>query len=321
MSDPARLSELFNINYGVNLELVHLTQCRSTNINAIPFVSRTESNNGVSAFVEEELDIEPNSEHTLSVAGGGSVLSTFYQPIPYYSGRDVYILAPKQNMTLIEMIFYAKCITANNYRYNYGRQANKTLKNIFVPRKIPDRLLEKLSFYYRELMSSITIDPQNKQKIPLNMHTWKTFSLGDIFDIKKGKRLVQSDFTPGDTPFIGAIDSNNGYRDFIGEKSIHQGNTITVNYNGSVGEAFYQPKPFWASDDVNVLYPKFRFNKYIGLFIVTVILQDKYRFNYGRKWELERMKESQIMLPGVDNEVDADYMENYIKSLQYSGNL
>jgi len=321
MTSLARLSELFNINYGVNLELVHLTQCRSTDINAIPFVSRTEKNNGISAFVEEELDIEPNLGHTLSVAGGGSVLSTFYQPIPYYSGRDVYILAPKQSMTLLEMIFYAKCIMVNNYRYNYGRQANKTLKDILVPKEMPDKLLEILSSYYQELMSNIAIDPQNKQKIPLNTQTWKSFSLGEIFDIKKGRRLVQNDFSPGDTPFIGAIDSNNGYRDFIGEKSIHQGNTITINYNGSVGEAFYQPKPFWASDDVNVLYPKFKFNRYIGLFIVTVIRQDKYRFNYGRKWELEKMKESEILLPSIDNKVDTDFMEKYIKSLQYSGNL
>lgn len=29
-----------------------------------------------------------------------------------------------------------------------------------------------------------------------------------------------------------------------------------MRYNGSVGEAFYQPKAFWATDDVNVLYFK-----------------------------------------------------------------
>ena len=321
MSNLVRLSELFNINYGNSLELINMEQCKSTDINAVPFVSRTESNNGVSAFVEKELDIDTNPAHTLTVAVSGSVLATFYQPLPYYTGFHVLVLSPKTKMNTLEMLVFAKYIKANSYQYNYGRQANKTLKDILVPRKIPGKLLEKLSLHYQELMSSITIAPQSKIKIPLNKQTWKTFSLGDIFDIKKGKRLIQNDFTSGDTPFIGAIDSNNGYRDFIGEKAIHQGNTITINYNGSVGEAFYQPKPFWASDDVNVLYPKFKFNKYIGLFIVTVIRQDKYRFNYGRKWELERMKESKILLPGIANEIDVDFMEKYIKSLRYSGNI
>lgn len=325
MNKLVAISSLFDMNYGINLELINLTQCRSRDKGAIPFVSRTENNNGVSAFVEEEINLEPNCANTLSVACGGSVLATFYQPVPYYSGRDVYILSPKKEMSIIEMLFYAECISANKYKYNYGRQANKTLGDVLVPESIPDKLYEKLSLYYQRLLSNISIDPQNKIKVTLDTSAWKPFVLGEIFDIKKGKRLIQDDFTPGKTPFIGAIDSNNGYRDFIDKEAIHQGNTITVNYNGSVGEAFYQPKPFWASDDVNVLYPKFRFNEYIGLFIVTIIRQDKYRFNYGRKWEMERMKESTILLPSVNNDpakpLDVDFMEKYIKSLPYSSDV
>jgi hypothetical protein len=321
MNELAPISSLFDMKYGINLELVNLIQCKNSDANAIPFVSRTENNNGVSAFVEEEINQKPNPAHTLSVACGGSVLATFYQPLPYYSGRDVYILLPKKPMTVIHLLFYSKCINANKYKYNYGRQANKTLKNVLVPKEMPCKFYERLFLYKQELSNSIEITPYDTKKVPLDISRWKPFVLGEIFDIKKGKRLVKEDFTCGNTPFIGAIDSNNGYRDFIDEKPIHQGNTITVNYNGSVGEAFYQPEPFWASDDVNVLYPKFKFNKYIGLFIITIIRQDKYRFNYGRKWEMERMKESIILLPSMNNEVDVGYIERYIKSLPYSKNI
>ena len=150
----------------------------------------------------------------------------------------------------------------------------------------------------------------------LNNNNWTKFKYEDVFEIRKGKRLTKEDFTFGKTPFIGAIDSNNGYRDFIGQEPIHEGNTLTVNYNGSVGEAFYQPNPFWASDDVNVLYPKFRFNKYVAIFIIPLIKKEKYRFNYGRKWESNRMKESTILLPTKNKKVDVDFMENYIKSLK-----
>jgi hypothetical protein len=145
-----KVKDLFDVVYGVNLELVNLTQCNITDINSIPFVSRTENNNGVSAFVEQEIDIEPNPSHTLSVAGGGSVLSTFYQPLPYYSGRDIYILMPKQKMKIVEMLFYANCIKINKYKYNYGRQANKTLKDILLPSKIDIKLINNIGLKYVE---------------------------------------------------------------------------------------------------------------------------------------------------------------------------
>ena len=38
---------------------------------------------------------------------------------------------------------------------------------------------------------------------------------------------------PGDTPFISAIDSNNGLRQRVSAKPMHPANVITVNYNGN----------------------------------------------------------------------------------------
>ena len=55
------------------------------------------------------------------------------------------------------------------------------------------------------------------------------------------------------------------------KEHLHKGGTITVSYNGSVGETFYQEEPFWASDDVNVLYPKFNLTKNIAMFKINHI--------------------------------------------------
>ena len=105
----------------------------------------------------------------------------------------------------------------------------------------------------------------------------------------------------------------------IGQKPIHKGNTISLSYNGSVGEAFYQPEPYWATDDVNVLYPKFEgFNRFIGMFIATILRQEKYKFSYGRKWTLETMKNTTILLPEKNGTPDWQYMEDFIKSLHYN---
>lgn len=170
----------------------------------------------------------------------------------------------------------------------------------------------------------------------LNTKNWQRFMLGRLFVIRKGKRLTSEDREEGNNIYVGAIDSNNGVADYIGQAPKHKGNTISLSYNGSVGEAFYQPQPFWATDDVNVLYPRFKpFNERIGLFFVAVIRCEKYRFSYGRKWTLENMRVSEICLPILydkDGSIHIDktkqfsddgyvpdflFMEKYIKSLHH----
>jgi len=309
-----KLSAIFSITYGNGFELNRLYETKD----GINFISRTSKNNGVSSKVEKLIDVDPFKAGLITVSLGGSVLETFLQTSDFYTGYHIFCLSPKIKLSEKQKLFYCLCIRANKYRYSYGRQANKTLGEILIPslNEIPG-WVEKIQIPDMPSKNSL-ID----KAFALNTAKWKYFNYEEIFDIKKGKRLTKEDFIHGNIPFIGAIDSNNGYRDFIGQKPIHQSNTITINYNGSVGESFYQPNPFWASDDVNVLYPKFILNKYIAFFLVTLIKLEKFRFNYGRKWETRKMNKSRIKVP-VDEigNPDWEYMENYIKSLPYSASI
>ncbi|MBO4250608.1 MAG: restriction endonuclease subunit S [Paludibacteraceae bacterium] len=144
---------------------------------------------------------------------------------------------------------------------------------------------------------------------------WKWFRYDEIFDIKKGKRLTKENMIDGNIRYIGAIDSNNGLSSLIGNDSqLHKGNTISVSYNGSIGYAFYQDKEFWATDDVNVLYPKFTLNAYLALYLCTLIEKEQYRFCYGRKWDLEMMNKSQIkLLVTPEGTPDWQFMETFVK--------
>lgn len=149
---------------------------------------------------------------------------------------------------------------------------------------------------------------------------WREFRLGDWFEVRKGKRLTSEDQEPGTTPYIGAIDSNNGVANHISQNPIHDGKTITLSYNGSVGEAFYQPEAYWSTDDVNALYLKdcahHEMNEKIGLFVATVLRQEKYRFSYGRKWTLPNMRNAVVKLPADANgNPDWAWMEQYMDSL------
>jgi hypothetical protein len=125
------IKDLFQVKYGVNVDLAKLVQ----NSNGIPYVSRTAKNNGVSARVEPVKGLVPIESGTISVAGGGSVLECFVQDLPYYSGRDLYYLKPKERLTSFTLLFVTSVIRKEKYRFNYGRQANRSLPKLKI--KLP----------------------------------------------------------------------------------------------------------------------------------------------------------------------------------------
>lgn len=149
-----KVSELFDVKYGVNLELNALQQLPD----GINFVSRTAKNNGVSAKVALLPEVEPIPAGTISVAGGGSVMESFLQPEPYYSGRDLYYLTAKIPLSVQEKLYYCTCLRANKYRYNYGRQANRTLRNILIPspQEIPQWVPQTMSDLAKEMQSLLS---------------------------------------------------------------------------------------------------------------------------------------------------------------------
>lgn len=126
-----KIKDLFLVKYGVNLEL---NKCTEDN-QGINFVSRTGENNGVSARVELIQGVEPQRSGLITVAGGGSVLSAFLQKEPFYSGRDLYTLESKEELSAETKLFIVTVIEKNKYKYNYGRQANKTLPDLIL--KLP----------------------------------------------------------------------------------------------------------------------------------------------------------------------------------------
>ena len=154
------------------------------------------------------------------------------------------------------------------------------------------------------------------EKIDLFNKKWLPFQYSHIFQIKKGKRAVVEEDEEGKTNFVSSTESNNGISKKVNLEPNNKGNLITINYDGSVGEAFYQDKPFYALDSVNVAYPKFKLNPMIAMFLITLIKKEKHRFSYGRKWNKQRMEKSILMLPvNSKGEPDWDFMESYVKRI------
>lgn len=324
-----RLGDLFAEMYKAETHVKGDLECfNAPTEKTIRFISRTEMNNGCDCYVlnNEITGIEEGN----AIAIGDTTATCFYQSDRFVCG-DHMVICRADWLNLYTALFLISILKQEKYKYSYGRAfkmdliSNTIIKLPSTPDNEPDwNYMEQYikSIKHKRLS---TANQGRYSSLILGVENWVEFCVGDLFEVKKGKRLTSDDQTDGDTPYIGAIDSNNGVANYIGQGAIHDGNTISLSYNGSVGEAFYQPKPFWATDDVNVLY--FRkengvaFNKYIALFICAVLRQEKYRYSYGRKWVLESMKSTIIKLPEKSGKPDWCYMENYMKSLPYGDRI
>lgn len=314
----ATFYDYFNITYGQGeyhskRNLVELK-------NGIPLISSKGTHQGIYGY----FDIKPEYKHAISVPSTGTVCCAFYQGENCCIDDNCLVMVPKRELSIQEMIYFALLVRKEKYKYMYGRQVTPDrLGNTEIP-DVPKWVNEKVIASFDNFDEAIF-----QNKINLNAREWKEFTYDTLFTVKKGKRVIVKKIKAkqGKYNFVSAIKNNNGVFCKTNLEPNQSANVITINYdgNGGVAETFYQDKPFWALDSVNVLYPRypdFKLNPFIALFLVTLIRKERYRFNYGRKWNKERMEKSTILLP-VDDKGNPDwnFMENYIKNLKYSKDL
>lgn len=313
------LHKLFSIQYGNGFDLNMLKVCDEKSPYKVNYVSRTREKNGVSAYVKIKDDVVPFEAGLITVAGSGnSVLESFIQYNQFYTGYHVFILKSKQAMSDIEKLFYCYCIRQNQYKYSFGRQANKTLKDILVPEEVPEE------FSNINLRSLNTLNPERvlNKDFDLDTTKWKFFNIKTLFEIRGSKTttlLELEEYGKGKYPYVTTQETNNGINGFY-DYYTEQGNVLTVDSAVS-GYCSYQALNFSASDHVEKLIPKFDINKYIALFLTTIINQEQYRYNYGLKCSQERMRKSHIKLPSKNDVPDFEFMKNVIKSLPYSSSI
>lgn len=293
----------------------------------LPRITVTGLNNGVYGYYDCKNN-NPNYrvfENFISVSFLGTV---FYQEGKASLDMKVHCLKPI-NIVLNKYTgeYLVTCIRKSLKDSRYSDQISSTvlpLLDIRLPvdkTGNPDFLY--METYMRNLeitisasLTKLQLAKQLAKSNKIDNTYWRNFKIGDLFEIKKGKRLVKAKMKEGFYPFIGASASNNGITAMISNNEhLHNRNTITVAYNGSVGETFYQDKEFWASDDVNIFYPKFNMTKHIAMFIIPLLKKVGQKYTFIDKWKIDDMEQDQIPLP-IDEKGNANFsfMELYMKN-------
>ena len=331
-----KVSDLFIVKYGVNLELNACSECERDDADAVNFVARTAENNGVSAYVSRIDDVTPQNPGLISVAGGGSVLSTFLQNEPFYSGRDLYTLEAKDCISDEAKMFIITVLEQNKYKYSYGRQANKTLPDILLKLPIDDEGRPDYQFmedYIKSLHHKPLTTKNKPGQVPeLKVTEWKEFRFGDLIsNIHKAKAINKDDLSPVTEGsefairYITRTGENNGCELLadireVDVSTIETGKAITVG--DTTATCFFQDEQFITGDHMVVVRADGWLNKYTAIYIVALLTNEQYKYSYGRAFLMDRIKETVLKLPvDTDGKPDWQFMENYIKTLPYGDRI
>lgn len=287
----------------------------------IPVQSSESINNGILGYTSKKADfICENNEFYLIF--GDHTKSMNIADYSFCVMDNVKVLKTRihnKNIALFIITVWKKAIPDLGYARHWGIAKEKKFKLPIDETGSPD--FSYMESYMKNLevaVSSSLTDLQSAKKFgvsgKIDISRWALFKISDLFNVQKGKRLTKADMKDGKIRFIGASAINNGITAYIlNDEHLHSQNTITLSYNGSIGEAFYQDEIFWASDDVNVLYPKFEMNREIAFFIIPLLKTAGKRYAFVDKWKKEDMEKSKIPLPAdIDGNPDYKYMENYV---------
>lgn len=320
-----KIGDLFDVKRGNATKIRE----RVEDVNGINCISASETNNGLNKKVIPN-DGETVFSQVITINNNGSVGCSYWQEEEFIASSDVTILTPKFDYTLNKYsgLFISKCLSFAAQYYSYGMKlSNERLVNLTV--SLPVNGEEKIDFEYMDkYIQDIYTDSRpitNVNKIDLNKPEYKDFLIGDLFDVKRGKRIVKDrDYSDKKTVdnIYGVVTSrttNNSvdgyYKDFN-----CPANSIVCGGEACGMFATYQHEKCWVMDRSRIFTPKgeVTINKYNAMYIITLLKKNMYKFSYGRSANPEEILKINICLP-IDNDgsIDWQYMEDYIKSLPY----
>lgn len=280
-----------------------------------PVVTASATNNGVDGLYNQY-----NCKGQCIVScGEANGMFTTWQAKPFW-GMDTIRIYHPIGFAMTEQLglFFATILSHNMYRFSYGRKAKPdNMYSLFLrlpiqhdasgqpvidPRKkysddgyVPDwDFMEQ----YMKSLNHPSLTTNRGYKYPtLGVDKWKEFQVGRLFQLNIARSVDYGNTTEGNTIFVGRTSENNGVQGYVSETPVEDGNCIIIGMVGS-NLAFYQDKPFAASQNILVLRNDM-LNRSIAMFLCTVLSKcvEIYRDTYSLPLGKEKIKSRGIKLP------------------------
>lgn len=316
----------------------------------IPFLASTENNNGITEYysiddiktwdkvgnIDNTLNNKLYEGNCIAVTVNGSVCNAFYQKETFTCSHDITALYVKNHiLTYEQALFICSIIMKEKYRWSYGRKPHdlkkfgrSVIKLPITSEETPDwKFMETYikTLHYKPL---VTNNSFNNKFHKIHTQKWESFRFEDLISsISKAKAHTKEDVNECKSyykqaiPYVSRTEPNNSV-DFYAEnddlEGIEKGNAIVIG--DTTATISYQEKPFISGDHIVVIRADW-LNKYTGLFIVSILRKEQFRYSYGRAYTVDLIKNTQIKLPTKNKKPDWEFMENYIKSLPYGDRI
>lgn len=337
-------------------------------------VQSGENNNGVIGKIDlaycKSMGYTYTEKPCLTVARSGSAGFVSFQINGCAVGDSAKILLLDDSLATTEhYVFLQSILMANKFKYTYGRKVTeeKYMNDLVdlpiqhnadgtpfidVNKKysedgyVPD--WQFMEAYIKSLNHKPLTTKNKSENVPqLDVENWKEFRFGHLIQkpykaksFNKEELDEISDINVG-IRYITRTGDNNGCelianKENIPSQFIEKGNAISIG--DTTATCFYQAEDFIAGDHMVVVRADW-LNKLRGIFIVSILQNEQYKYSYGRAFLMDRISDTVIKLPVVYNTdgtpfIDTEkkyseegyvpdwkFMENYIKSLPYGDRL
>ena len=329
------------------------------------YVGAKKNDNGVMVHCQRDEDLITKGNCLVFICNGqGSVGFANYMDVDFIGTTDI---VAGYNEKLNEHIgaFLATIYSQERPKYSFGRKWKTHLKDTEVKLPVqhnadgsyvndatclysdegyvPDwKFMENYikSLHYKSLTTKHTT------ALKLNKDRWQEFEFGRLIkSIYKAHAYTKDDLTEQNVKldstlrYITRTAEDNGCELIVKNEAlsyVEEGNAITIG--DTTATCFYQEEQFVTGDHMIVIRADW-LNTYTGLFIVSLLNYEQYRYSYGRAFLMDRVKETILKLPICRNNdgspiidetkqfsdegyiPDWRFMENYIKSLPYGDRI
>ena len=316
-----------------------------------PVIVNSSQNNGIGGYSELEPTEDPGILTFSDTTTGPNTL--FYQNQPFIGYPHVQGIYPKNfkfnDLTALFMVATLRAALGQR-RWDYSNKLNRAIvieMQIQLPvkegtdelnytqddidwdhmestiRELEQSSIRELDAYLKETGLDDYGLTDAERKVLEQEPMFGAFSVGELFDVKQGRRLKKSDFIDGNIPFVMASSQNNGVVAHISNPVTTNENFITVDILGNV---FYHGGFVGFGDDnCSLKLKNAKESEAIYLYLVSILLGFKSIASYGNKLRGKWYKEQFIKLPvkpGTDevnytqDDIDWDYMESYIRIME-----
>lgn len=302
-----------------------------------PYVTASGINNGVVAHIDaSKYDVIKGN----CILVGGKTFTLTYQKKDFVSNDSHnFELHLKEGVPNEKIYLYFIVVLKATFsqKYTWGDAVTKDkILNATISLPATSDKEPKPDFAYMEQYMTaleqrvkVTIDllaETNGGGYKIDASRWKKFHLYDdnLFEIDSGTKLDRVKMTNYNSSvnFVGRANAKNGVTDFIdaipGLEPYGAG-LMTISLGGEyLGSCFVQDRPFYTSQNVNVLIPKRPMSDACKRFIGTVVFREGQLRYKAFSDELNRhiRRDFAILLPSLpDGTPDFAYMESYMKDI------